>query len=173
MLKLGKAINKITFVVSLISYGGVLAIMLLNVADVLMTKLFLKPVTGAYEITEVLLLCTVMAAFAYGQSQKSHINMTLIIRVFPRFLKLFIFGLMGLLSTGTAVAVGYAAILQAESALIKGAATSVLFIPLYPFYYIEALAMFIFAVALLYDTIFAFASIFNKKYEDMLISTWV
>jgi TRAP-type C4-dicarboxylate transport system permease small subunit len=172
MIKVGKIIDRITLVVSMISFSGVLAIMILNVADVLMTKLFAKPITGAYEITEILLLCTVMAAFAYGQSKKSHINMTLIIKVFPRPIRLFIFGLMGLVSTGTAAVVGYAAILQAESAISRGMSTSVLFIPMYPFFYIEAIAMFIFALALLYDAILAFAAIFNKKLEEIVTSTW-
>jgi TRAP-type C4-dicarboxylate transport system permease small subunit len=84
MIKLGKIINKATFVVSLVSYAGVVAIMLLNVADVLLTKLATKPIKGAYEITEVLLLCTVMASFAYAQSKKAHINMTILINFFPK-----------------------------------------------------------------------------------------
>ena len=55
----------------------------------------------------------------------------------------------------TAGAVGYAAILQAQSALDRNAVTSVLEIPLYPFYYIEAIAMFFFAAVLLYDAVYA------------------
>ncbi len=172
MIKVGKIINKITFIMSLVSYGGVVAIMLLNVIDVVMNKTANKPVTGAYEITEVLLLCTVMASFAYGQSKKSHINMTMFVKPMPRFLRFFLFGLMGLLSTATALAVSYAAILQAQSALSKGSVTSVLMIPLYPFYGVEAFAMFIFALVLLYDTILAFAAIFSKKYEEIVTSNW-
>jgi TRAP-type C4-dicarboxylate transport system permease small subunit len=172
MLKIGKVVNKATFIVSLVSYAGVVAIMLLNVVDVLLTKLFAKPISGAYEITECLLLCTVIASFAYAQSKKAHINMTILIRVFPKTLRFLIFGLMGLLSTGTAAAVGYAAVLQALSAMDKGTVTSVLMIPMYPFYYIEAAAMFIFALALLYDTLLAFAAIFSKKFAEIVTSTW-
>ena len=102
MIKVGKVVEKTTFVVSMISYCGIIAIMLLNVGDVLMTKIFIKPITGAYEITECLLLCTVIASFAYAQSKKSHINMTLVIKFFPRSLKFLIYGLMGILSTATA-----------------------------------------------------------------------
>ena len=139
MIKVGKVVEKTTFVVSMISYCGIIAIMLLNVGDVLMTKLFIRPITGAYEITECLLLCTVIASFAYAQSKKSHINMTLVIKFFPKSLRFLTYGLMGLLSTATAAIVGYAAILQAASAISKGTITSVLSIPMYPFYYIEPL----------------------------------
>lgn len=166
MKEIGKYINKTTFIVSLVSYGGVVAIMLLNVADVLMTKTLNRSFTGAYEISEVLLLCTVMASFAYGQSKKTHINITLVVKIFPRSLKFFVLGLMELLSTATAFAVGYAAVVQAQSSMVKGAVTSVLLIPLYPFYYIEAMAMFVFSLALLYDTVIVFIAAFSKRYED-------
>lgn len=172
MIKLGKIVSKATFIVSLISYGGVVAIMLLNVVDVLFTKLLNKPVSGAYEITEVLLLCTVMASFAYAQSKKAHINMTILVKKFPKTLRFLIFGLMGLLSAGCAAVVGYAAILQALSAIDKGTITSVLAIPMYPFYYVEAAAMLVFALVLLYDTVLAFMAICSKKYEELVTSSW-
>jgi len=172
MLRFGRTINKATFAVSLVSYVGVLAIMLLNVADVFMTKSFTKPIQGAYEITEVLLLCTVMASFAYAQSQKAHINMGMVLKRFPRPVALALYGFMGLLSAATAGAVGYAAILQAQSALDRNAVTSVLEIPLYPFYYIEAIAMFFFAVVLLYDAVLAVMAMRNDKYAEIVISSW-
>ena len=157
---------------SLVSYAGVLAIMMLNVADVFMTKSFTKPIQGSYEITEVLLLCTVMASFAYAQSQKAHINMGMVLKRFPRPLALAVYSFMGLLSAATAGAVGYAAILQAQSAMEKNAVTSVLDIPLYPFYYVEAVAMFFFALVLLYDAVFAAIAVRNDKYAEMVISSW-
>ena len=172
MLRLGRMIDKATFVVSLVSYGGVLAIMILNVADVFMTKSFVKPIQGAYEITEVLLLCTVMASFAYAQSQHAHINMGMVLKRFPRPVALAFYSLMGLLSAATAGAVGYAAVLQAQSAMERNAVTSVLAVPMYPFYYVEAVAMFFFAAVLLYDAVLAFLAIRNDEYAEMVISTW-
>ncbi len=172
MIRFGKIVNRVTLAISMVSYAGVLAIMLLNVADVLLTKAVTKPVTGAYEITEVLLLCTVMASFAYGQSKKTHINMTLFIKYLPSGSKFIVYGLMGLLSAATAGAVGYAAILQAQSAMDKGAVTSVLLIPLYPFYYVEAVAMFVFAVVLLYDALLALGAVWNERWREIVASDW-
>jgi TRAP-type transport system small permease protein len=172
MIRAGKIISAVTLVLSWVSYAGVLAIMLLNVADVLLTKTASRPITGTYEITESLLLCTIMAAFAYAQSQKTHINMTIFVKHFPRVLKFSIYGLMGLISAGTAGAVGYAAILQTQSALEKGAVTSVLEIPMYPLYIVEAVAMFIFGIALLYDAALAFAALFRREYEDEVTASW-
>jgi TRAP-type C4-dicarboxylate transport system permease small subunit len=146
--------------------------MLLNVGDVFVTKFFTAPITGAYEITEVLLLCTIMASFAYAQSQKAHINMGMVIRRFPRPLGLGIYSVMGLLSAATAGAVGYAAVLQAQSAMSRDAVTSVLQIPLYPFYYVEAAAMFMLTAVLLYDAVLAAMAVRNKEYAEMVISSW-
>lgn len=172
MLKIGKIVNGIAVIVSIVSYGGVVAIMLLNVADVLLTKLLGRPITGAYEITEVLILCTIMASFAYAQTKKNHINMTILIKTFPEILRYFVYGLMGLISTGTAAVVGYAALQQAAGAIARGTVTSVLFIPLYPFYYVEAATMFVFALTLLYDAVLSFAAMFSRKYAQLVSAGW-
>jgi TRAP-type C4-dicarboxylate transport system permease small subunit len=173
IVEAGKFVGRVSFAVGLIGYAGALLIMLLNVADVILTKLLSRPIIGAYEITEVLLLCTVMASFAYGQSKKAHINMTMIVRRLPRVVKFSVYGLMGLFSTATAIVVGYAALLQAESAMSKGVETNVLLIPMYPFYCIEALSMFVLALTLLYDAVLAFAALRNKTCEEAVVSAWV
>ena len=172
MLRLNKIVRRLTFLMSLISYAGLLAIMLLNVTDVFAAKAFTKPISGSYEITEVLLLCTVMTSFAYAQSQKTHINMTLLIKRFPRALKFSVFGTMGLLGAATAAAVGYAAILQTQSAIEKGTETAVLEIPMYPFYIVAAIAMIVFAIALLYDAVLSFGAVFSDEYRRVVTADW-
>jgi hypothetical protein len=54
----------------------------------------------------------------------------------------------------------------------KGTVTNVLAIPMYPFYYVEAATMFVLALALLYDTLLAFAAIGSKDCEEAVISSW-
>lgn len=170
MMRIETYLRRLTLIVSLVSFAGVLAIMLLNVGDVFATKFFTKPITGTYEITEVLLLLTVMASFAYAQSQKAHINMGLIIKRFPTSVGLIVYAVMGALSAATAGVVGYAAVLQAQSAMGRNMVTSVLEIPMYPFYYVEAIAMFLFTLVLLYDAVFAAVAVRNKKYAEVVIS---
>ncbi|MDR2610757.1 MAG: TRAP transporter small permease [Clostridiales Family XIII bacterium] len=172
MIKLGKFMDRFSSIISLLSYAGVVAIMLVNVADILMNKLWHKPIFGATDITEQLLLCTVLASFAYGQSKKAHINMTMIIKHLPRVVKFPLFGLMGLLSTATAAFMGYAAILQVQNALAIDMKTEVLYMPKWPFYVVEVVCLFALALVLLYDTIMAFAATGNKKIEEAVVSTW-
>lgn len=172
MKKIGKILDRFSAGISIISYVGIISIMLLNVADILMTKLFQKPIFGATDITEQLLLCTVLASFAYAQSKKAHINMTMIIKHLPKFIKFPLFGLMGLLSTATAGFMGYAAVLQVQNALAIDMKTEVLYMPKWPFYTIEAICLFALAIVLLYDTVVAFMATKNKKAEEIVVSSW-
>lgn len=172
LLKIGKVIDKITAIMSIVSYIGVVAIVLLTVADVFMTKAFTKPIVGSYEITEQLLLCTVFASFAYGQSNKSHINMALVISKLPRVIRFICFTIMSLLSVFIATLVGYAAVLQAMNNFKTNVVTANLFIPTFPFLIVEAVAMFVFALALLYDTVLSVAAIKSDKYAEIVSSGW-
>lgn len=173
MLKFGKALNKFVGYFTLISFVGVIVIMVLNVADVLSSKLFLRPITGAYEITQLLMLCTVIGSYAYGQTNHTHINMGLIILKFPRKVRYFITGVLGILSTATAVILGVAACKQAQIAMGKNTVTGALFIPWWPFYYIEGICMFILAVTLAYDMIMTFRALGgNEEVERYVDSTF-
>ena len=102
LLKIGKGLSKAVSYFTLISFIGTLAMMLLNCADVFMSKIFLRPITGAYEITQLLMLCTVMASYAYGQTNHTHINMGLIIGKFHPIPKYLLSGILELISTGIA-----------------------------------------------------------------------
>ena len=55
--KFSAGVERFTKCVGYISFFCVLAMMLMNVADVLLGKLFNKPIVGAYELTQRLLMC--------------------------------------------------------------------------------------------------------------------
>lgn len=157
---------------SIVSYVGVSAIVLLTVVDVFLTKAFQSPILGAYEITEQLLLITVYASFAYGQSNKSHINMALILTRMPRTLRYICYSIMCALSVGVAGLLGYAGVKQTIKNITDGVVTSNLYIPTFPFILIAAIAMFVFAIALLYDLILSIAAIRNDECAEIVASGW-
>ena len=165
-------VHRFTQAIALISFVCVLLMMLMNVADVIMGYLFQTHILGAYELTQRMLMCAVFTAFAYGQSKKSHINMTIIIVHFPRPLRFIIFTLMGILSVLAAGAMTYAAAVQTGVAINTGYMTEVLYIPLWPFYVIETAAMGIFTLALIYDTILSVIAIFREDYAQMIQADW-
>lgn len=169
---LSEHIGKFTKAVGCISFVCVIAMMLINVADVVMAKLIQQRVIGAYELTQRLLMCAVFTAFAYGQSKKAHINMTILIALFPRALRFTLFTLMSILSVIAAGAMTYAAFVQTGVSIDSGYMTEVLYIPLYPFYIVETLAMAIFTLALLYDTVLYAIAIFRDDYAEMIQADW-
>lgn len=169
MKKLGRAEAIIVDVFSIICFVGVVVLMMLNVVDVIGTKFLSMPIKGAYEITEQVLLCTVFSAFAYGQIKHTHINMTLIIGRFPGVSKFIPYIIGGILSVFTAALVGYCAIIQGMG---SNTLTGVLHIPLKPFYFVEAISMFVFALTLLYDTVMGVCSLFDKQCAEELTKDW-
>lgn len=164
--------ERFTKAVGYISFVCVLIMMLMNVADVLLGKLFNKPIIGAYELTQRLLMCAVFAAFAYGQSMKAHINMTIIIAHLPRPVRFVIFSVMSLLSVFAAGAMTYAAAVQTGVTIETGYVTEVLYIPLWPFYVVETLAMGVFTLALIYDTILYIIAIRREDFAQMIQAKW-
>ena len=164
-------VGKFTKAICYISFVGIIAIVLLNVADVILSKFF-KPVLGAYEITQRLLLCTVFASFAYAQTKKTHINMTILIERLPVSIRFVFFTLMSLLSVFAAGALSYAAFYQGGIAMELGTKTEVLYIPLYPFFYVQALAMAAFVIVLIFDTVMSFIAIFREDFAKHVMSEW-
>ena len=158
--------------ISLIGFVGALFIMVLNVVDVLLTKLFKSPIIGCYEITQYALLCTVFAVFAYGQTHKTHINMTIIITHLPRPLKFFIFGLLQALSTGIAGILSWAAFYQCSVNLSVNKVSDVLYIPIWPFMLVEGICVAVFTITLLWDTILSFAALKNDTAMEMITASW-
>jgi TRAP-type C4-dicarboxylate transport system permease small subunit len=109
--------------------------------------------------------CAVFASFAYAQTQKSHINISMLVDLFPIKAKMFCMFITGFLAACTAFFIAYAATRQARTALASNYTTAVLQISLYPFYWIEFLCMAVFGIVLLYDAIKCLLAIFN---EDVL-----
>jgi len=165
-------ITKFTTGVAWISFVCVVAMMLMNVVDVIMGYVANKHVLGAYELTQRLLMCAVFTSFAYGQSKKTHINMTIVIAKFHRAPRFILFTLMSILSVLAAGAMTYAAAAQTLVCLDKNYMTEVLYVPLWPFYVVETLAMAIFTLALIYDTVLYAISIFRDDFAEMVQADW-
>ena len=165
-------VTKFTTGVAWISFVCVVAMMMMNVVDVILGYIANVHILGAYELTQRLLMCAVFTSFAYGQSKKTHINMTIVIAKFPRALRFILFTIMSILSVIAAVYMTYAAGVQTGVAISTGYMTEVLYIPLWPFYVIETLAMAIFTLALIYDTVLYVIAIFRDDFAEMVQADW-
>jgi TRAP-type C4-dicarboxylate transport system permease small subunit len=172
MKKFEKFLDRVIGLVSAVSYVGFVLIMLITVVDVFMRFVFNSPILGSYEIIERVVFCGVFASFAYAQLQKSHIQISMLLLLFPRRLRHACVALTGLLSAAIVLVMAYAAVVQAQTAFKAHYVTGVLKIPLYPFYWIEGATMFAFFVTLLFDAIKNMAAIFDESAAREIQSTW-
>ena len=65
--KIDKLIYRISAYVGSVSYIATIAMIILNLVDIVLTKFFANNVQGAYELTERLLMILVFASLAYGE----------------------------------------------------------------------------------------------------------
>lgn len=170
--KISAKIEKFTTAIGYVSFVCVAAMMLLNTADVLFHSIFNKNIIGSYDITQRLLMCAVFCSFAYAQSKKAHINMTLIIAKLPRAPRFIIFSLMSLLSAAVSGAMTWAAYVQTIDCIKKGYVTDVIYMPLWPFYVVMTIAMAIFTLTILYDTVLYIIAIKREDYAEMIQEDW-
>ena len=98
--------------------------------------------------------------------------MTLLISRFPRAPRFVIFTLTSYLSVIMAALLTYAAYYQGGVAKTGGTTTDILFIPLYPFFYIQAIAMTAFTVTLFFDAVLATIAIVKKDFAEHVMASW-
>ena len=172
MKKLGSIVNKISDIVAIISYVVVAILVLMNVADIFMTKIFHNSISGAYEISECVLMCGVFAAFAYGQTKKTHVHMTLFIAKMPGRTKFIPYFLGNVLSTVMSLLLTYAMATQTMREYTGNTVTGILKMPYWPFYLISVIAMAVFTFTLLYEVLISFMAIFKDEYGEEIASHW-
>ncbi len=119
-----------------LSYVGALALftmMCLTTIDVVGRYLFNRPITGAFELTEYLVLILIFSFIGYTQSQKNHVAVDILLPLLPQKLKkladvgnhLVCLVLMGLIT--------WMGVVKALELKEVGEASPNLHIPAYPF----------------------------------------
>ncbi|MDR2771749.1 MAG: TRAP transporter small permease [Clostridiales Family XIII bacterium] len=171
-LKIQKWMYKFADGVGVVSSIGYIFIIGLCVAEVFLEKLTGMPILGSYEMIERAMIVAVFASFAYAQTKKMHINVPIVLNFFPRAAKLLSLGAMSAVATGVAFFMGYAAWTQCLTAKSMSQMTGILHIPLYPFYFVESVAMTIFGFILIIDTIMVFVSLKDKEIEKRTLTDY-
>ncbi len=169
--KIDRAFSGLCGVFGVISVLCIVGVIVLITVDVVIRK-FGGNVKGAYEITERLLMCSVFSGLAYTESKRGHICVTMLLGAFPRAVRFVIFGLMQLASSAMSFYVAYAAYSQTLVSMKTKTCTTVLQIPLYPFYAVESVCMVLFGLALLWAAVKSFAAIRNDALAEEIQGSW-
>lgn len=151
---------------------GIVIVTLLIAVDVAL-RWFGHPILGSYEITELLMSIIIFASFAYTQRMKGHIHVTMFITHMNKRIRFILFGLTSLIGTAVIAYISYAAFTQGNALVKSGQTTAVLGIPLYPFYFIEGIAMVLFTLVLLVDTVRAIMAIYSEEAAHSIQKYWV
>lgn len=148
-MNLGSLSNKLGRISALLAYAGaasLFAMTCLTTADVIGRYVFNKPIMGAHEMTEFMVLILIFSFLAYTQSQKTHVTVDLLLAIFPdrikRYIKIFnhlvCLALMGLITW-----MGYQ---RALELLEYGEAPPNLEIPYYPFVFFLVLGCLVMCI---------------------------
>ena len=151
-MDLNKIDKKMAWLSSTLSYLGAFSLftmMCLTTVDVVGRYLFNRPITGAFELTEYLVLILIFSFIGYTQSQKGHVAVDILLPLLPQKLKkmtevgnhLICLALMGLIA--------WMGVEKALELRVVGEASPNLHIPAYPFAFYLVLGCLAMCVELL------------------------
>lgn len=136
---LEKALSPIVPVVGNIGSFIIMAVMLLTVADVFGRRFLNKPVTGSYEISQLVLVIIVFTTIAYCQLLKGHITIDLLVSRLQRRIQDVINSIVYVLFLVTFGLLSWQLFVYALEALQKKEVSGTILIPVYPFAFIAAI----------------------------------
>ena len=115
----------------------ILVMMVLTTADVVLRYAFRRPITGAYEVTELSMLVVVALTLAYTQSTKRHIFVELVSSRFSPRGQAVNDAVVYLVCLGICILMTWRLLAAARVQQIGNVVLSeVLKVPIYPFYYL-------------------------------------
>jgi TRAP-type transport system small permease protein len=122
--------------------------MILTVCDVTGRYIFNLPITGAYEISEAMMVTVVFFFIGYAQAKKAHVAVDLIVNVLPGKLKIVIEIITQLLSFLMILLIAGMSLVRWHELLKINEHTPILGIPVSPFFLILATGCSVFCVEL-------------------------
>jgi TRAP-type transport system small permease protein len=127
--------------------------MVLTVCDVIGRYVFNAPITGAYELTETMMVTAVFFFIAYTQTKKGHIAVDLVVILLPRKMQVAIGLVTHLLSLAILVLLAWMNILRSLELMAIKEHTPLINLPVSPFVLMVALGCFVFSIELIRDVI--------------------
>jgi len=128
--------NRISLVLNRVGTAIILVMMLGTTTDVVLRYIFNRPIGGAFEVTELLMLVLVALGLAYTQSRKGHVFIELISSKFPPRLQAVNDVIVYLVCLGMCILITWRVVLAARVTQVTNMeASPVVEVPIYPFYY--------------------------------------
>lgn len=146
--------DRISKVLVRVAFAVVMSMMLLTTVDVLLRYVFDRPIKGAFEVTELMMLMVVALSLGYTQYRKGHIFVELVSSRLPSRAQAINDVAVWLVCLATYALIAWQAIAGGQVQQLKNVtASDVVRIPLYPFYYLLAFGCVVLWLAYLSDIV--------------------
>ncbi|MFC1839109.1 TRAP transporter small permease [Thermodesulfobacteriota bacterium] len=129
------------------------AMMFLTAVDVCMRYLFKSPVTGSFELVEFMMALLIPFSIVFCASENSHVQVDVIVERFPEKIRSFFMFAANLLSFVLFVLITWQAVIYIIEEYDSKLTSAVLYIPVYPFIGMLALAFAVLSFLLLAELI--------------------
>ena len=138
-------IRVVSRVLGYVATGFMMVLMLLTVVDVFLRYFFNAPITGATEISRLLMVIIVFPALGWAAIDRAHIRVDLVVSRIPARLQAIIGSITFFIALVTYVIITWQSFL--EAAVVKRQ-TSLLHISFTPFYWVMSAGFAIFCLAI-------------------------
>jgi len=145
---LGKILSRLIPVVGNIGAGIIVVMMLLTVTDVVGRRFFSKPILGAYELSEFMLVIVVFFAIACCEFMRGHITIDLVVSRLRQRTQYVIRSIMYVFSLVTCVLLTWRLVVDGTGQ-VGGTLSGILDVPVFPFIYLAALGSAFLSLAIL------------------------
>jgi TRAP-type C4-dicarboxylate transport system permease small subunit len=146
MTAIVKRIKSLNYLLAYVGSYVLFGMMLITTCDVVGRYLLNLPITGAYEITEAMMVTLVFFFLGYTQAEKSHVAVDLAVNLLPHKLRVLIDITTHILSFLMILLVGWMSIVRWRELMEIGEHTPILFIPVSPFLLILALGCLVLCI---------------------------
>ncbi len=160
---LSRAFYPVSRIMNSVGVGFLAVMMFLTTADVILRYVFNRPITGAYELTGLMLAILVAFGLAYTQVHKGHIRIDFIISRFSPRVQAFVDSITTLIGIAIFSLIIWQSVLYAESLRAACVTTPALYIPLYPFIWIVAVGSALFCLVHIVDLVNHIAQVVTKR----------
>ena len=130
---------------------ALMGMMVLTAFDVFGRYFLNRPIRGALELTEFLLVIAVASGFAYTQTTNGHISVELFVMRLPRRYQKVVYGFGYVVCLGLYVLITWQAVKGGQTQWRNAVTSGAFEIPLWPFYFILALGCGVFCLVFLAD----------------------
>lgn len=130
-----------------------MGMMLLTVTDVTLRRVFNRPLSFSFEVTEGLLMVAVFCAIAYTTSTGRHISIDVLVERFPERARRKVETVVDFWSAILFLLVAWQSTLRGFHILDIGQVTGILEVPYYPFFFFVALGSTLAGLAILFRAI--------------------